>query len=147
MARSLVRSWLDQPIPVAPTPNADVSWREKKQLGKQILFISSISGLVAMSPQKQSAYNASKGALTMLSKVSCFRNHPRGPLTGRVWPQNGHHWASLSTPSHQWVLVSPPGDTEADVQGYVSTDMIANPPDEEAKAWASEWQQRTPAGR
>lgn len=69
VARSLVRSWLDQPIPVSSTPSTDVSWREKKNLNKQILFISSISGLVAMSPQKQSAYNASKGALTMLSKV------------------------------------------------------------------------------
>lgn len=38
-------------------------------------------------------------------------------------------------------------DRASDAQGYVSTDMIANPPDEEAKAWASEWQQRTPAGR
>lgn len=32
-------------------------------------------------------------------------------------------------------------------QGYVNTDMIANPPDEEARAWSQEWQRRTPAGR
>jgi sorbose reductase len=37
--------------------------------GKQVLFVSSISGLVAMSPQNQSAYNGSKAALTMMAKV------------------------------------------------------------------------------
>ena len=33
-------------------------------------MISSISGLVNMTPQKQVAYNASKGGLTMAAKVS-----------------------------------------------------------------------------
>lgn len=65
VARGLARSWLDLPVTVGePTPAGT-----KKDLGKQILFISSISGLVAMYPQRQAAYNASKGALTMLSKV------------------------------------------------------------------------------
>lgn len=32
-------------------------------------MISSISGLVNMTPQKQVAYNASKGGLTMAAKV------------------------------------------------------------------------------
>ncbi|KAJ9096154.1 hypothetical protein QFC20_006487 [Naganishia adeliensis] len=30
--------------------------------------------------------------------------------------------------------------------GYVSTDMIANPPDAKAETWVNEWQDRTPAG-
>ena len=46
--------------------------REKGRIlqGKQVLFVSSISGLVAMSPQNQAAYNASKAALTMMAKVN-----------------------------------------------------------------------------
>lgn len=65
-ARALSRSWLDLPVTVSSTLS---NLGEPRQLGKQILFISSISGLVAMYPQHQAAYNASKGALTMLSKV------------------------------------------------------------------------------
>jgi NAD(P)-dependent dehydrogenase (short-subunit alcohol dehydrogenase family) len=46
-------------------------FKEKGRIlqGKQVLFVSSISGLVAMSPQNQSAYNGSKAALTMMAKV------------------------------------------------------------------------------
>lgn len=33
------------------------------------------------------------------------------------------------------------------LQGYVSTDMIANPPDAKAETWVNEWQDRTPAGQ
>ena len=48
-------------------------------------MISSISGLVNMTPQKQVAYNASKGGLTMAAKVSL--NHrsyllSSGPIYG-----------------------------------------------------------------
>jgi sorbose reductase len=68
-ARALVRSWLGLPVDVDPLSLTNAVPTAKK-LGKQILFISSISGLVAMKPQRQAAYNASKGALTMLSKVS-----------------------------------------------------------------------------
>jgi hypothetical protein len=32
-------------------------------------------------------------------------------------------------------------------QGYVSTDMIANPPDEQARGWVKVWEERTPIGR
>lgn len=68
LSRALVRSWLDLPISVDP----DVSQVDikgiNKTLSKQILVVSSISGLVAMSPQRQAAYNASKAAVTMLSK-------------------------------------------------------------------------------
>lgn len=48
------------------TPLPDV---KGVNLQKQILFVSSISGLVAMYPQRQASYNASKGGLTMLAKV------------------------------------------------------------------------------
>lgn len=52
-ARALARSWI----------------AAKATKGKQILFVSSISGLIVNTPQRQAAYNASKGAVTMLSKV------------------------------------------------------------------------------
>jgi sorbose reductase len=76
LSRALVRSWLSLPIPVDGTGTSSsldiTSLKGDKavNLGKQILFVSSISGLVAMTPQRQAAYNASKGAVTMLSKVS-----------------------------------------------------------------------------
>ena len=75
-----MRSWLDLPIPLpspsdpASSPESGISaddGKPKKNLkGKQILFVSSISGLVAMTPQYQAAYNASKAGVTMLAKVS-----------------------------------------------------------------------------
>ncbi|ODO05045.1 hypothetical protein I350_05658 [Cryptococcus amylolentus CBS 6273] len=99
LSRALVRSWLHLPIP------------------KQILFISSISALVAMNPQRQTAYNASKGAVTMMAKS----------LAGE--------WSHLGISVNS---VSP---------GYVSTDMIASPPDATAASWVSEWEKRTPVGR
>lgn len=115
-ARGLVRSWLGLPIPVSGSSNLDIS-STKLNLGKQILFVSSISGLVAMTPQRQTAYNASKGALTMMSKS----------LAGE-WSHLGIYVNSISP-------------------GYVLTDMIANPPDATAASWASDWQRRTPVGK
>jgi hypothetical protein len=70
-SRAVVRSWLDLPVSVSSGDDKklDITKISDKKLDKQILFISSISGLVAMSPQRQAAYNASKGGLTMLAKV------------------------------------------------------------------------------
>jgi sorbose reductase len=75
-----MRSWLDLPLsPSSPGAKDEQDLtsddgRPKKDLrGKQILFISSISGLVAMSPQYQAAYNASKAGVTMLAKVCVGR--------------------------------------------------------------------------
>lgn len=117
-ARALVRSWLGQPITVTSSTSDSLDVPSMKaNLGKQILFVSSISGLVAMTPQRQTAYNASKGALTMMSKS----------LAGE-WSHLGIYVNSISP-------------------GYVLTDMIANPPDETAKAWAKDWENRTPVGR
>ena len=85
LSRALMRSWLDLPIPLSssePTISSSTDDRSKpsKSLkGKQILFVSSISGLVAMTPQFQAAYNASKAGVTMLAKVctDAFRGSSR----------------------------------------------------------------------
>ncbi|WVO24093.1 uncharacterized protein IAS62_005457 [Cryptococcus decagattii] len=50
----------------------------------------------------------------------------------RVWPASGLTLVLLST------RFAP---------GYVSTDMIANPPDATASNWVKEWEKRTPVGR
>ena len=70
LSRALVRHWLKLPtaVPSSQTPRGLRD--EKLNLGKKILFISSISGHVSMSPQPQIAYNASKAGLTMAAKVS-----------------------------------------------------------------------------
>lgn len=71
LARALVRSWLSLSIDVsAPSDSIDVVNMKGANLGKQLLFVSSVSGMAAMTPQRQTAYNASKGALTMMAKVA-----------------------------------------------------------------------------
>lgn len=76
LSRALMRSWLSLPLAVSPdsepnVPAIEEQGPKKKDLrGKQLLFVSSISGLVAMNPQYQAAYNASKAGVTMLAKVS-----------------------------------------------------------------------------
>lgn len=70
LSRALVRSWLGLPVSVSSVSDPiDVANAKNVNLKKQILFVSSISALVAMNPQRQTAYNASKGAVTMLAKV------------------------------------------------------------------------------
>jgi sorbose reductase len=71
LSRSLVRHWLGMPASVTSSSSEKGKREEKVNLNKRILMISSISGLVNMTPQKQVAYNASKGGLTMAAKV-CF---------------------------------------------------------------------------
>lgn len=73
LSRALMRSWLDLPVSLSGGAGGNVDIRKvptNALKGKQLLFVSSISALVAMNPQHQSAYNASKGAVTMFSKVS-----------------------------------------------------------------------------
>jgi NAD(P)-dependent dehydrogenase (short-subunit alcohol dehydrogenase family) len=109
LARGLVRSWLDLPIPVTGTASdgsVDVP-KASLNLGKQILFVSSISGLVAMTPQRQTAYNASKGALTMMAKSLAAE-----------WAHLGIYVNSISP-------------------GYVQTDMIASDTTGMANNWRS----------
>jgi NAD(P)-dependent dehydrogenase (short-subunit alcohol dehydrogenase family) len=74
LSRALMRSWLGLPISLSSSSSevnltADDGQPKKNLKGKQILFVSSISGLVAMTPQYQAAYNASKAGVTMLAKV------------------------------------------------------------------------------
>ena len=73
LSRALMRHWLDLPASVHSQSSGQGKRDQKVNLDKRILMISSISGLVNMTPQKQVAYNASKGGLTMAAKVS----HPR----------------------------------------------------------------------
>ena len=67
LSRAFARHWLGLPTKV--DPNAKAQMLDKADLKKKILFISSISGIVNMTPQRQVAYNASKGGLTMAAKV------------------------------------------------------------------------------
>jgi sorbose reductase len=95
-ARALVRSWLGLPIPIdSANHTALTEIKEKGRLlqGKQVLFVSSISGLVAMSPQNQAAYNGSKAALTMMAKVrmTLDRTSDRRLTWRRVSLANGRH--------------------------------------------------------
>jgi sorbose reductase len=69
LSRSLVRHWLGLPASVTSGSEEKGKREETVNLNKRILMISSISGLVNMTPQKQVAYNASKGGLTMAAKV------------------------------------------------------------------------------
>jgi len=78
LSRSLVRHWLGLPASVTSGSEEKGKREETVNLNKRILMISSISGLVNMTPQKQVAYNASKGGLTMAAKVcptpsSCYK--------------------------------------------------------------------------
>lgn len=68
LARALMRSWQGLPVSIKEGEPANPPAPPTK-LNKQLLFVSSISGLVAMTPQKQASYNSSKAALTMLAKV------------------------------------------------------------------------------
>jgi NAD(P)-dependent dehydrogenase (short-subunit alcohol dehydrogenase family) len=80
LSRSLVRHWLGLPASVTSGSSEQGKREEKVNLNKRILMISSISGLVNMAPQKQVAYNASKGGLTMAAKVSPKADLPRHVL-------------------------------------------------------------------
>lgn len=120
LSRSLVRSWLAVPTALSSSSAEDPSIRSyptNHLAGKQLFVISSISGLVAMAPQHQSAYNASKAAATMFVKSLAAE------------------WAHLGLSVNS---ISP---------GYVETDMIASSENPEVKEWIKDWQRRTPAPR
>ena len=70
LSRALVRHWLKLPASVSAESSESGLRDQKVDLGKKILFVSSISGIVAMTPQMQMSYNSSKAALTMAAKVS-----------------------------------------------------------------------------
>ncbi|ORX39336.1 hypothetical protein BD324DRAFT_619289 [Kockovaella imperatae] len=115
LARAFTRHWLG--LPATVQSDHQVGKLDTINLKKKILFVSSISGIVNMTPQRQMAYNASKGGLTMAARS----------LAGE-WARYG---ITVNT-------ISP---------GYVSTDMIANPPSGEASAWVQTWKSMTPVDR
>lgn len=117
LARAFTRHWLGLPAAISENETAQGSRKDGVKLNKKIVFISSISGLVNMSPQYQVAYNASKAGLTMASKS----------LAGE-WAKYGITVNSISP-------------------GYVSTDMIKNPPPGEGEQWVTKWNGMTPVGR
>jgi len=120
LARALTRHWLKLPtaVPANSPTHPDKGLRDQKvDLNKRILMISSISGLVNMTPQQQVAYNASKAGLTMAAKT----------LAGE-WAQYG---ISIN-------CISP---------GYVATEMTTSHTDERSLAYARRWQEMTPFDR
>ncbi|WVF69250.1 hypothetical protein IAT40_004026 [Kwoniella sp. CBS 6097] len=107
LSRAAVREWLSLPPSLSANNNNNASNEKEERgqrdteglkLGKKIIIVSSISGLVSMMPQAQCAYNASKAGVTMLAKS----------LAGE-WAKYG---ITVNT-------VSP---------GYIATEMIASPP-------------------
>ncbi|KAL1413720.1 hypothetical protein Q8F55_001502 [Vanrija albida] len=97
LSRAFVRHWLG--LKTAVTQQDTYPPRpEYRTLDKKIIFISSISGVVSMTPQNQVSYNSSKAGLTMAAKS----------LAGE-WAQYGIAVNALSP-------------------GYVSTDMTSCDP-------------------
>ena len=89
ISRALVRHWLKLPVAVPPdsSKHPDRGMRDTKQnLNKRILFVSSISGIVSMDPQAQSAYNASKAGLTMMAKSLAGEWAKYGILVNAISP-------------------------------------------------------------
>ncbi|WWC89568.1 uncharacterized protein L201_004492 [Kwoniella dendrophila CBS 6074] len=120
LCRGFVRHWLGMTTEVKTNsyPGKPSSSADQKvNLNKRILCVSSISGIVNMAPQKQVAYNVSKAGLTMACKS----------LSGE-WAKYGITINSISP-------------------GYVSTDMIKNPPPGEGSSWPIKWKQDTPVDR
>ena len=69
LSRGFVRHWLGMGASVK-SANDPGKPEGKVALNKRILCVSSISGIVNMTPQRQVAYNASKAGLTMACRVS-----------------------------------------------------------------------------
>ena len=68
LSRAFARHWLGLPTKVGSS-SADETKPEKLNLKKKIIFVSSISSFVNMTPQYQVAYHASKAGVTMAAKV------------------------------------------------------------------------------
>ncbi|KEF58068.1 uncharacterized protein A1O9_05991 [Exophiala aquamarina CBS 119918] len=106
--------------------NVDGSWMFAREAGKHmlqhniqgsIILIASMSATICVRPQKQAAYNASKGAIQMLSKSLATE---WGPLGIRV--------NSLSP-------------------GYMRTDLIKGLLENEGKDLVNSWEKDIPMGR
>lgn len=131
LSRGFVRHWLGLGAALKEET------AEKPSLGriagdKRILCVSSISGLVNMSPQRQVAYNASKAGLTMACRVRFLQTVALGELITQTL---AGEWAPYGVTIN---TVSP---------GYVSTDMISDTPSGEGASWVEKWKRDTPVDR
>ena len=70
LSRAFARHWLGLPAKVSSNSSQETK-PERLDLKKKIIFVSSISSFVNMTPQCQVAYHASKAGVTMAAKVSC----------------------------------------------------------------------------
>ncbi|ESZ91738.1 hypothetical protein SBOR_7889 [Sclerotinia borealis F-4128] len=91
-------------------------WIEKKSKGSLIL-VSSMSSMICIRPQKQAAYNASKGAVSMLGKSLATEWGPYGIRVNNLCP------------------------------GYVKTDLIIQLLEKEGKHIEENWIKDIPMGR
>ncbi|KAF7564026.1 hypothetical protein G7046_g113 [Stylonectria norvegica] len=106
--------------------NVDGSWLFAREAGKHmidnsihgsIILIASMSAEVCVRPQKQAAYNASKGAIKMLTKSLATEWAPQGIRVNSLSP------------------------------GYMKTDLIAGLLEHEGKELAEAWYKDIPLGR
>lgn len=87
------------------------------QIRGSIILIASMSASICVRPQKQAAYNASKGAIQMLSKSLATEWGPRGIRVNSLSP------------------------------GYMYTDLIKGLLEKEGKEKADAWVKDIPLGR
>lgn len=148
LVRAFVRHWLGLPAAVSGERGARPGPRN---LNKKIVFMSSISAIVNMTPQTQVAYNASKAGLTMACKVGArtllvaypAMITPVSRIDRTTWYRGkadrsqtlAGEWAQYGITLN---CVSP---------GYVDTDMIRHPPEGFGEAWIADWRKRTPVDR
>lgn len=106
--------------------NVDGSWMFAREAGKHmlqhniqgsIILIASMSATICVRPQKQAAYNASKGAIQMLSKSLATEWGPRGIRVNSLSP------------------------------GYMRTDLIKGLLENEGKDLVNSWEKNIPMGR
>ena len=106
--------------------NVDGSWLFAREAGRHmiqqqirgsIILIASMSATICVRPQKQAAYNASKGAVQMLSKSLATEWGPKGIRVNSLSP------------------------------GYMHTDLIKELLEKEGKEKADAWVKDIPLGR
>ncbi|CAM1505793.1 Fc.00g114300.m01.CDS01 [Cosmosporella sp. VM-42] len=106
--------------------NVDGSWLFAREAGKHMLensirgsivLIASMSGKICVRPQKQAAYNASKGAIKILAKSLATEWAPRGIRVNSLSP------------------------------GYVKTDLIDGLLEHEGRELVKDWNKDIPFGR
>ncbi|KAK5028439.1 hypothetical protein LTS07_006530 [Exophiala sideris] len=106
--------------------NVDGSWLFAREAGKHmlqhniqgsIILIASMSATICVRPQKQAAYNTSKGAVQMLAKSLATEWGPRGIRVNSLSP------------------------------GYMRTDLIKGLLEHEGKELVGSWEKDIPMGR